>query len=237
MAFTSRHNKYVSVPDWFSEQSVETTTVSTNQQVGSQIMTSGGTSTTVTIPSEVEVDGKTIINPNGILQVPIDYDKIIINDEGKITTSSSVGAGVWELRQLTDGTNYIYTSYPVVTQLGITMYADTTNLDVSGIYDGLPIDGITIYWSYDSNGNKILKSAGSVSEEGVTEFWALSNIPSWISVNKPIYNYSEIEDTPNLDIFATTDDLDNYVTIKTKQVVSGIKNFTNGIQIGGLDVY
>lgn len=237
MAFTSRHNKYVSVPDWFSEQSVETTTVSTNQQVGSQIMTSGGTSTTVTIPSEVEVDGKTIINPNGILQVPIDYDKIIINDEGKITTSSSVGAGVWELRQLTDGTNYIYTSYPVVTQLGITMYADTTNLDVSGIYDGLPIDGITIYWSYDSNGNKILKSAGSVSEEGVTEFWALNNIPSWISINKPIYNYSEIEDTPNLDIFATTDDLDNYVTIRTNQIVSGIKNFTNGIQIGGLDVY
>lgn len=52
---------------------------------------------------------------------------------------------VWEIVTKELGDSYIYGKMPVVTQYGITMYADKDlDTDHKNIYDGLPIDNITI---------------------------------------------------------------------------------------------
>ena len=223
MAVTSRHNKYTSIPDWFSGQSTETAKTSPISQT---VYIGGSSSTTIAGSTvnfkDIPIDNSTIVWQNEQLTVPIDNDKIIIVD-GKVTTSVNA-SGVWELRQLADGTNYIYTTYPVVTQLGITMYADTEGLDIVGIYDGLPIDNATIYWDLDSNGNKVLKAIGSSSGGGVADSVAWVNVigkPTWLLDDK--ISYSEIVGTPDLSKFVTHD-LDERIT--------GIKSFVNGLKIG-----
>lgn len=65
-----------------------------------------------------------------------------------------------------NGIEYLYTSLPIVTQFGLTMYGDPSTLEIPSIYDGLPIDRDTIYWE-----NGILKAKGgsSVDEGAVKE--------------------------------------------------------------------
>lgn len=120
------------------------------------------------------------------------------------------------------------------------MYAGTDGLNLGNIYDGLPIDGVTLYWSYDSEGNKILKSAGSVDGEGgVSDFWALHDIPSWITVSKPYYTTSEISEGNNLyftnarAVSALAETLKYYVTLGDTQTITGEKNFTGGLKVNG----
>lgn len=128
MAVTLRHNKYSSMPDWFGTQSTETaTTTSTTQPTNNVLQQTITTATSVDF-NNIPIDGQTIVWNNDTLGVPIDNQKIILVD-GKLTTSDSTNSTdpvtemLWELRQLTDGTNYIYTPFPVVTQLGVTMYS------------------------------------------------------------------------------------------------------------------
>ena len=63
-----------------------------------------------------------------------------------------------------NGIEYLYTSLPIVTQFGLTMYGDPSTLEIPSIYDGLPIDGNTIYWE-----NGILKAKGGGGTGGVDE--------------------------------------------------------------------
>jgi hypothetical protein len=150
---------------------------------------------------------------------------------------------------LADGTNYIYTTYPVVTQLGITMYSGTEGLDIEGIYDGLPIDNNTIYWDIDSDGNRVLKAIGS-SGGGVADSVAWSNIegkPSWLLDDK--ISYSEIEGTPDLskyalvsqipslEGYALSSDLAKYIPISGYTDVLGEKNFVGGLKVNGSPIY
>lgn len=86
---------------------------------------------------------------------------------------------------------------------GITMYADDGTLNLPSIYDGLPIDGTTIYWDTDAAGNRVLKAVGG---GGTADSVAWNNItgkPSWIGSSKPTYSYSEIQNTPDLSQYAT----------------------------------
>lgn len=224
---TSTHNKYVSIPDWFSSSSSTPITSAEKPANITNVYYGGGSGGGTT---EIPIDNKTIVWQDQVITVPIDNDKIIINTEGKITTSGTTG--VWELRQLTDGTNYIYTTYPVVTQLGITMYAGTDGLDLGSIYDGLPIDNATIYWDLDENGNKILKAVGSSG--GVADSVAWANVigkPDWLLDGK--IQYTEIEGIPDLSGFITKDYIDGkFVTFDLNETIDGIKTFTNGIKIG-----
>ena len=73
-----------------------------------------------------------------------------------------------------NGIEYLYTSLPIVTQFGLTMYGDPSTLEIPSIYDGLPIDRDTIYWDalYDDEGNvigKVLKAKGGGGTGGVDE--------------------------------------------------------------------
>ena len=52
----------------------------------------------------------------------------------------------------------------IITSGGIVMYADLGDVDVPGLYDGLPIDNDTIFWNYDLEGNKLTLSAKTISE-------------------------------------------------------------------------
>lgn len=76
-------------------------------------------------------------------------------------------ADMWELKSDSNGNKYLMSKYNIVTQGGVTSYADTTGLNIGGIYDGLPIDGSTIYWGYDDKGNKTVLKA-KVAEGGIT---------------------------------------------------------------------
>lgn len=84
---------------------------------------------------------------------------------------------VFEFRLTDDGTEYLFAKMDLAVQGGVTMYADGGNLNLKGIYDGLPIDNNTIYWeeTKDEEGNviKILKSKGG--EGGGLGFVVLMN--------------------------------------------------------------
>ena len=238
MIATSKHNKYVSIPDWFGSSSNESTTSET--AVGTTTVVISGSGNTGGISgggggsTEIPIDNRTIVWSNSLLTVPIDDDKIIVKD-GKITTSTT--SGLWELREASDGSSYIYTAYPVATQQGITMYVDNNDLDLPSIYDGLPIDNVTIYWALDDNGNKVLKSIGQ-SGGGVADNVAWVNVtgkPSWLLDDK--VQYTEIEGTPDLSGFITKVYVDdNFVTFNLDEEISGIKTFTNGLKIGNSSI-
>lgn len=63
-------------------------------------------------------------------------------------------ADMWEFKTDANGRKYLLSKYPLVTQEGVTMYSGASTT-IPSIYDGLPIDGTTIYWE-----NGVLKAQG-----------------------------------------------------------------------------
>ena len=160
----------------------------------------------------------------------------------------SVWDKVFEIRTDRQGKEYIFGKLPVVTQYGITMYADGGAIDLPSLYAGLPIDGKTLI--RDEKGvlmvNPDIELGG-----GVSNFWDLSGTPSWITSSKPKYTYSEIVGTPDLSGYATESwvlgksyitsatlgtELAKYVTLDTDQPLKGKKDFKNGLSIDGLEI-
>lgn len=164
----------------------------------------------------------------------------------------------WELRTDSKGQRYIFGKLPVVTQYGITMYADGGNIDLPSLYAGLPIDGKTIYWD-----NGILKALGGGGVADSVAWGNISGKPLWITDAKPIYTYSEIQGTPDLTKYALKTDipslsgyateqwvigqnyvnstslaneLKKYVSIDSDESINGLKNFKKGLQIDGLGI-
>ena len=116
----------------------------------------------------------------------------------------SVWDKVFEIRTDRQGKEYIFGKLPVVTQYGITMYANGGDIDLPSLYAGLPIDGKTLI--RDEKGvlmvNPDIELGG-----GASNFWDLSGIPSWITSSKPKYTYSEIQNTPDLSLYAKKTDI------------------------------
>lgn len=113
----------------------------------------------------------------------------------------SIWDKVFEIRTDSQGTEYIFGKLPVVTQYGITMYSGD-GVDVPSLASGLPFDGRTIWYNPDTQQIEVIGGTGGGSGEGVSYFWDLSGIPSWITNSKPKYTYSEIEGTPDLTKYA-----------------------------------
>lgn len=173
--------------------------------------------------------------------------------------------GVWALKTDGNGNKYIFSIYPVVTQYGITSYADGEELDLPSIYAGLPIDNQTLYWeeTTDENGDvaRLLKAKGGT--EG-----AITSITSAMVVDALGYTPAKTSDIPSLSGYATenyvSDALKNkadtattisgygitdaytktdvntllgdYVTLKTTQTITGDKNFTGGLKVNGCPI-
>ena len=110
-------------------------------------------------------DGRIYADPRALFLM---FD---VEDEAKSLSSTILAmldkqtefADMWAVKTDKNGNKYLYSKYNLVTQGGISMYSDATTLDVLNIYNGLPIDGDTIYWD-----GKVLKS--KVGTEGaITE--------------------------------------------------------------------
>ena len=162
----------------------------------------------------------------------------------------SIWDKVFEIRTDSQGTEYIFGKLPMVTQYGITMYSGD-GVDIPSLASGLPFDGRTIWYNPNTNQIEVIGGTGGGSGEGVSNFWNLSGIPSWITNSKPKYTYSEIEGTPDLSGYATESwvlgksyitsatlgtELAKYVTLDTDQPLKGKKDFKNGLSIDGLEI-
>ena len=119
---------------------------------------------------------------------------------------------------------------------GITMYADDGSVELPSLYDGLPIDGTTIYWETDEAGNRVLKAVGG---GGTAESVAWSNItgkPSWIGSSKPTYTYSEIQSTPDLSLYAKKTDIPSLSGYATESWVNKQNYATKATTLSGYGI-
>ena len=78
--------------------------------------------------------------------------------------ADSVDVGGVKISLLQDGVLFIDGNLAVTG--GITSYVDGGDLDLPSIYDGLPIDGDTLYWVLDENGKKVMLKSKGGDEEG-----------------------------------------------------------------------
>lgn len=71
---------------------------------------------------------------------------------------------IFEIRSTENGEEYIFCKTSLAAQGGLIMYVDGGLLNLPSIYDGLPIDGKTLFWEEviadDGTKSKILKSKG-----------------------------------------------------------------------------
>lgn len=143
--------------------------------------------------------------------------------------------GVWVVKTDSNGNQYIFSTLPVVTQYGITMYADGGDLNLPSIYAGLPIDGRTLI--RDDNGVLMINPDIDLGS-GAATWDELEGKPTWITTNKPKWDYnSDISNTPDLSIYATYDYVDDtFIPIEGDTDVLGMKNFKKGLNIDGLGI-
>lgn len=212
----------------------------------------------------IPIDNVTIVKENGLLGVPIDNDKLkIIN--GKLTvsyTEEDTGGFVTikNYQEIEDVKNFkkgiqingitlensqedvIFINSNLVVRGGIVMYADNGDIDVPDIYAGLPIDDNTLKWieNVDDKGN-IIKKLGvnpNIKLGGASHWNELDGKPTWITTNKPQWDYnSDIINTPDLSIYATYDYVDDtFIPIEGDTDVLGMKNFKKGLKIDGLGI-
>lgn len=126
----------------------------------------------------------------------------------------------------------------IITTGGIVMYADDDFTNIPIIAEGLPFDNKTIKYNPTTKQIEVIGGVG-----GVSDFWKLENRPEWIGENKPTYNYTEIEGTPNLSNYALKTDIPSlngyatqdwvnqkYVPIAGTTNITGLKTFSAGLQ-------
>lgn len=134
---------------------------------------------------------------------------------------NSVTSGFWELKQDSQGNEYIATKYNVLTEGGLTTYG-LGEQKLGTIYDGLPIDNDTIYWE-EVEGSRVLKAKGSGGgSTGLdeTKLWNVLGTPGDQQID-----YSHLRS-------AFSQFSNEFVTIDTEQEITALKHFTAGLSIG-----
>ena len=134
------------------------------------------------------------------------------------------GVGLW---RHPDG--YVYLDETLVLKGGVVMFGNGSDVEVPSIFDSLPIDGRTI--KRDGNGALYVdETALSVSGGGgVADSVYWNNVigkPSWIGSTKPTYKYSEIEESPDLSVYALASSLANYALASA--IPTNNNQLTNG---------
>lgn len=123
---------------------------------------------------------------------------------------------IWQFKEDESGAKYAYSKFPVVTAYGVTMYAGA-DVQVPSIYEGLPIDGVTIQWvdgklvatggKGTANGIVVNGDTYTPNEDGIItlpnyptslEWDNISGKPSWIGSTKPSYSWDEIGGKPSV---------------------------------------
>lgn len=134
---------------------------------------------------------------------------------------NSVTSGFWELKQDSQGNEYIATKYNVLTEGGLTTYG-LGEQKPGTIYDGLPIDNDTIYWE-EVEGSRVLKAKGSGGgSTGLdeTKLWNVLGTPGDQQID-----YSHLRS-------AFSQFSNEFVTINTEQEITALKHFTAGLSVG-----
>lgn len=147
----------------------------------------------------------------------------------------SVWDKVFEVRTDSQGTEYIFCKLPIVTQYGITMFSGE-GVNVPSLASGLPFDGRTIWYNPDTNQIEVIGGTGGGSGEGVSNFWDLSGIPSWITNSKPKYTYSEIEGTPDLTKYALVSQIPSLSGYATESWVTKQNYATKATTLSGYGI-
>lgn len=145
---------------------------------------------------------------------------------------------VFEIRTDGEGNPYLFEKLPLVTQYGITMYADGGELNLPSIYAGLPIDNSTLI--RDENGvlmiNPDIDLGGGLTEVYWNDIKAKPTFATVATSGK----YADLGGLPDLSVYATTEyltaELKKYVTLNTEQTIAAHKNFLNGLSVGGLGI-
>lgn len=115
-----------------------------------------------------------------------------------------------------NGKEYLFLTKPLITAYGVTMYAGA-DVQVPSIYEGLPIDGVTIQWvdgklvatggKGTANGIVVNGDTYTPNEDGIItlpnyptslEWDNISGKPSWIGSTKPYYSWDEIGGKPSV---------------------------------------
>lgn len=115
-----------------------------------------------------------------------------------------------------NGKEYLFLTKPLITAYGVTMYAGA-DIQVPSIYEGLPIDGVTIQWvdgklvatggKGTANGIVVNGDTYTPNEDGIItlpnyptslEWDNISGKPSWIGSTKPSYSWDEIGGKPSV---------------------------------------
>ena len=115
-----------------------------------------------------------------------------------------------------NGKEYLFLTKPLITAYGVTMYAGAY-VQVPSIYEGLPIDGVTIQWvdgklvatggKGTANGIVVNGNTYTPNEDGIItlpnyptslEWGNISGKPSWIGSTKPSYSWDEIGGKPSV---------------------------------------
>lgn len=121
---------------------------------------------------------------------------------------------IWQFKEDESGAKYAYSKFPVVTAYGVTMYSGA-DVQVPSIYEGLPIDGVTIQWvdgklvatggKGTANGIVVNGNTYTPNEDGIItlpnyptslEWNDISGKPGWIGSTKPSYSWDEIGGKP-----------------------------------------
>lgn len=115
-----------------------------------------------------------------------------------------------------NGEEYLFLTKPLITAYGVTMYSGA-DVQVPSIYEGLPIDGVTIQWvdgklvatggKGTANGIVVNGNTYTPNEDGIItlpnyptslEWGNISGKPSWIGSTKPYYSWDEIGGKPSV---------------------------------------
>lgn len=115
-----------------------------------------------------------------------------------------------------NGEEYLFLTKPLITAYGVTMYSGA-DVQVPSIYEGLPIDGVTIQWvdgklvatggKGTANGIVVNGNTYTPNEDGIItlpnyptslEWDNISGKPSWIGSTKPSYSWDEIGGKPSV---------------------------------------
>ena len=141
------------------------------------------------------------------------YTKTAVNDllKGYVTIAGTEdvtglhdfvkGLKVGGIKLYKSQDDVIYIEGNLAVRGGVTMYAGTSGLDVEGIYDGLPIDGTTIYWE-----NGVLKARGGGGGVADSVAWAdITGKPSFATVATS-GSYNDLLNKPTL-LSSFTNDL------------------------------
>lgn len=133
---------------------------------------------------------------------------------------------IWQFKEDESGAKYAYSKFPVVTAYGVTMYAGA-DVQVPSIYEGLPIDGVTIQWV----DGKLVSTGGKGTANGIV-------------VNGNTYTPNEdgiitLPNYPSLSGYATeqwvNNTLSGYATSSSlSQLSAKVDNFLEGTDTDGI---